>query len=368
MLQVWFSDVKDNLINNHEKIDFGKAVELTNQLEMKCRNEKKSNSSEFTVIDAKTNESLYEGIFNFGSYDYPNIYHQIKDKANKIKVDKKRQADKDFLLEKIEELTPDEMKREENIDKTLINVDKENISKLKRWQRRTVYSLAGLFLLISVFTVIWSVLQMASYEKALNNEKKQLNGNEELIEHYEKGLLGNREDVIQYLNSLDELSENQEVLLVNHFIDEEEYAKAVEKLGDDSRVETMILMNDNYDESEKVEKINAFNEEYSTNEARYDLAYFDKDYELMLNIQDVDMVLERSKMKTLAHLRLDELDEAKAELNNNNDDEMKEKVNQYEGLTTEIETLEEKIDKADKKEKKELEKELKEKKEEKSEI
>src|SRR5699024_4783112 len=127
--------------------------------------------------------------------------------------------------------------------------------KLKRWQRRTVYSLAGLFLLISVFTVIWSVLQMASYEKALNNEKKQLNGNEELIEHYEKGLLGNREDVIQYLNSLDELSENQEVLLVNHFIDEEEYAKAVEKLGDDSRVETMILMNDNYDERSEERRV-----------------------------------------------------------------------------------------------------------------
>src|SRR5699024_7199076 len=196
---------------------------------------------------------------------------KIKEKDKKIKVDKNRKADKDNILQKIEELTQDEIKLKQNIDKTLINVDKENISKLKRWQRRTVYSLAGLFLLISVFTVIWSVLQMASYEKALNNEKKQLNGNEELIEHYEKGLLGNREDVIQYLNSQDEVYENQEVLLVNHFIDEEEYAKAVEKLGDDSRVETMILMNDNYDESEKVEKINAFNEEYSTNEARYDL-------------------------------------------------------------------------------------------------
>lgn len=369
MLQVWFANVKDNLIENHEKINFNKAVELTNVLEMKCRNEKNKFSSEFTVIDSKTNDSLYEGVFNFGSYDYPNIYHQIKDKSNKIKVDKERQADKNYLLEKIEELTPEEMKREENIDKTFINIDKDNISKLKKWQRRTIYGLTTFLFIFSIMIIVWSITQMSSYEKALADGRKQLSSSESLIENYEKGLLGNKEVMIEYINNLNNLSENQEILLVNHFIDKEEYTKAVETLDDDSRAETMILMNDNYDKETKIKKIKDFNEEYSTNEARYDLAYFDKDYELMLNIQDVDMIVERSKMKTNAHLKLDQLDEAKAELKNNNDEEMKDKIEQYEALTTEIDTLKEKYDKEkNKKKKKKLKKELEEKEKEKIEL
>src|SRR5699024_7445102 len=126
--------------------------------------------------------------------------------------------------------------------------------------------------------------------------------------------------------------------------------------------------NDKYDRDTKVSKIKEFNELYSTNEARFDLAYFDSDYELMLNIQDVNMVSKRSRMKTRAYIKLDQLDEAKEELKNNNDEHTKEMVEKYEILTTEIDTLKEKIDKEkDKKAKKKLESELKEKEKERNE-
>jgi len=369
LLKVWFSNVEDNLITNHEKIDFQKGVELTNELEMKCRNEQITMSSEFTVIDDNTNESLYTGVFNFGSYDYPNIYHQIKDKANKIKVDKSKQSDKNYLLEKIEELTSDELKREEKIDKTLINIEKDNISKLKKWQRRTIYSLMMFFLITSIMLTVWSITQMASYEKALNQGRQEVETKKNLIAEYENALQGDEESLIEYLQEQDDLSENQEVLLVNHFINESEYKKAVKILGDNSRTETMILMNDKYDRDTKVSKIKEFNELYSTNEARFDLAYFDSDYELMLNIQDVNMVSKRSRMKTRAYIKLDQLDEAKEELKNNNDEHTKEMVEKYEILTTEIDTLKEKIDKEkDKKAKKKLESELKEKEKERNEL
>lgn len=369
LLKVWFSNVEDSLITNHEKLDFSKAVELTNELEMKYRKQKNKISSEFTVIDEKTNKGLYTGVFNFGSYDYPNIYHQIKDRANKIRVDKKSESDKNFLLEKIEELTTEEMKVKENIDKTLINIDKENVSKLKKWQRRTIYTMTGVLSFILIMVTVWSFTQMANYEKALSDGREQLNNSEKLVEEYETALQGNKESLIEHLLTLDNLTKKQEVLIVNYYVDKGEYGKAVNVLDDDSRTETMILMNQNYDRPTKINKIKEFSEEYSTNEARFDLAYFDKDYELMLNIKGVDMVTERSKMKTLAHLRLGQLDEAKIELKNNNDESVQEKLEKYEALVTEIDTLKEKIDKeSNEKEENKLKETLKQKEEEKNKL
>src|SRR5699024_4837481 len=207
------------------------------------------------------------------------------------------------------------------------------------------------FLITSIMLTVWSITQMASYEKALNQGRQEVETKKNLIAEYENALQGDEESLIEYLQEQDDLSENQEVLLVNHFINESEYKKAVKILGDNSRTETMILMNDKYDRDTKVSKIKEFNELYSTNEARFDLAYFDSDYELMLNIQDVNMVSKRSRMKTRAYIKLDQLDEAKEELKNNNDEHTREMVEKYEILTTENDTLKEKIDKKKKKKK-----------------
>ncbi|QFG00399.1 hypothetical protein PB01_17190 [Psychrobacillus glaciei] len=62
-------------------------------------------------------QDLYKGIFNFGSYDYTNIYHQIKHKSSRIRVDKERQVDTLYLLEQLEKLTPEEFKKEEKVAK-----------------------------------------------------------------------------------------------------------------------------------------------------------------------------------------------------------------------------------------------------------
>lgn len=369
MLKIWFSNVKDNMIKNHERIEFNEAVKLTHELEKKCRKEEDQFSSDFTVINEETNEALYSGTFHFGSYDYPNVYQQIKDKSERIKVSKQKQIEKNFLLEKIEELTDPVFKEKEKIDKTIINLDRKRISKLKSWQRRTLYTIGTVSFFLLVLTATTFLLQKIQYEQALKDGKGIVEEKEELIKFYEKGLLGNKNEMVEHLLEGDTLTENQEVLLANHYIEQDEFDKAVDILESPSKVETLILTKKGYNNETKAKKIKAFDEVYSTNEARFDLAYFNNEFELMLKIPEVDMILDRSIMKTRAHLKLDQLDEAKAELKNNNDENMKEKISKYEILVSEIDTLEEKKKKAKKKkEKNKINKELKKKKEEKSKL
>lgn len=356
MLQVWFASVDDNSITNHKRLNFSEAVKLTDELERKCRDEKRVTSSEFTVIDGRNNKTLYVGIFEFGSYEFPNIYHQIKENSIKIKVDKRSQADKEYLLEKIEELTPEEFKREEIIDKTLINLDKDKISRLKKWQRVTIYSFTSLVTIAFLILLTVFILEKVQYENVLAEGRNRLDGSEELNKKYEKALLGNEEELLEYLSDK-KLSENQEVLLTRYHINEGDYKTATKTMNNDpSKVETMILTDSSYDEAKKITKIKEFNEEYPTNEARYDIAYFEKDYELMLNLPDLDMTIERSKMKTRALIKLGKTDEAKAELKNNNDKELKEVIEKYEVLRAEISTLEEKLEQENKEKKKDKDK------------
>ena len=344
MLQVLFSSIEDNLIPHNVRIDFSEVVSMTHDLELKCRDEKRVISSDFKVIASETDTILYRGVFNFGSYDYPNIYHQVKEMTQHIKVNKKNLADKTYLLEQIEELTPDEYKEEETIDKTLVNLDKSKISKLKKWQRVVVYSFTtlttvGLVVLGSSF-----LLQKAQYEDALSKGRKLVQENEGMVEVYESALLGNKEELEVYFEG-ENLNENQQHILVDMYLKENKYDKAVELLGDPVEVETIILNDDFWQNGEvKINKIKEFNELYPTNEARYDLAYFEKEYELMLNLPTINMTAKRSRMKTYALMKLGKIDEAKVELNNNNDEKLTEKIDRYEILKAEIKTLTEKLD------------------------
>lgn len=370
MLQVLFSSVEDNLIPNHTRLDFDKVVALTHELEMKCRDDKKVMSSEFTVISTETETTLYVGTFNFGSYDYPNIYHQIKEMSQHIKVDKKNQADKTYLLEQIEKLTPDEYKKEEKIDKTLVNLDKSKISKLKKWQRIVIYSLATLASVGLIVVSLSFVFQKVQYEQALAEGRNVVDQQDELIKNYESALLGEQDELKGYLEGK-QVNDNQKLILVDMYLKANEYEKAVSLMGDPVEVETYILNSDYWvDGKDKLEKLQEFNELYPTNEARFDITFFQKEYELMLELPPVNMAAKRSKMKTYALMKLDKIDEAKAELNNNNDEELKEKLDKYEILKAEISTLTEQLDREkeakeeDKKVIKELTNELNEKKEE----
>lgn len=367
-MEVIFYNVPDSRIKNFEKMPFDEAVKLSQKVEFHCRDERVHFSSEYQVLgdDGKV---YYRGTFDFGSYDYPNIYQKIKHMVNRIKVDKEYQAEKIYLLEQIEKLTPDEYKKEEKIDKLLINLDRSQVSKLKKWQRRTIYTIGSIGITGFLMTGFLFFVQKDSYEKALADGRNQLTELENINETYEIAILGDDQEMIKGLESMkkDNLDENQIQILVYSYIENNEFKKAVDLLDDDVKAETMLLTS-SMEKEKKIEKIKAFNETYPTNEARYDLAYLEGDWELMLNIENVMMNVKRSEMKTYALLKLGKIEDAKLELNNNSNEELAQKINQYEVITAEIKTLEEKYEILDKDqnadEAKEIEEQLATKKEE----
>lgn len=339
-MKVIFYNIPASRIRNFEQMSFDEAVRLSHKVEHDCRDEKIQFTSEFQVLD-DDNKIYYKGTFEFGSYDFPNIYHKIKSMVNRIKVDKRHQADKLYLLDQIEKLTPAEYKKEEKVDKLLINLDRKKVSKLKRWQRKTVYTLGAVGMTGFLLTGFLFFVQKDSYERALADGRNQLEQSQELKEIYEGAILGDKKEMISNLEKLnnEKLTDNQIQILFFEYISKNEFEKAVELFdGDYIQAETMIITS-TLSKEEKKEKITAFNEIYPTNEARYDLAYIEGNWELMLNIQNVTMNVKRSEMKTYALLKVGKIDEAKLELNNNSNDKLSEKITKYEVLTAEIKTL-----------------------------
>lgn len=353
-MQVIFYNVPDKRITNFEKMPFAEGVKLSQEVERITREEKKKFTSEYQVLDAD-GTAYYQGQFNFGSYEFANIYHSIMSKSNNIKVKKEHQADKLYLLEQIDLLTPEEYKKEEQIDKTFINLDKSNISRLKNWQRKTIYIVGSLSVIALLMTGFTYFSQQTEYESALQDGRNQLEESKKVSEVYENFILKENENLVAELSTVAELNENQIKILVNEHVKNDEFEQAVSLLqGDHIQVETLILES-NYNGEEKKNKIEAFNEVFPSNEARYDIAYLDEEYELMLNIPNIIMNVKRSEMKTYALIKLGKIDEAKVELNNNSDEDLAEKITKYEVITAEIATLQKQYDLLKKDEKKEKE-------------
>jgi len=213
-MKVIFYNVPNSKIKNFELMSFAEAVKLSHKIEHECRKEKEQFTSEFQVL-GDNNKVYYRGTFEFGSYEFPNIYHKIKNMANRIKVDKQFQADKLYLLDQIEKLTPEKYKKEEKVDKFLAKVDKSQISKLKGWQRKSVYAIAVLGLTGSLVTGFTYVVQKDNYEKALADSGEELKQSQELIAIYESALMGDKNEMFAKLEQLDKkkLTDNQVQIL-----------------------------------------------------------------------------------------------------------------------------------------------------------
>ena len=343
MLQVvFFNSGNTEKIKNFYHISFNEAVVLTENIERECRKEKQSFQAEFQVTDVNGNVH-YHGLFTFGSYDYQNIYHQINVTAPQIKLKKDKEHERQFLLDQIEKLTPVAYKEIEIIDKTFINLQKTNISKLKKWQRTLFYLLAPAASFGCIAFAFLFNVQQSDFNAQITSEIEKAEVNKQLIEHYELVLQGNKESFVTYLEALNaenKLTENQQILLINEYLLAGAYDKAIAINNDIIYVETLLLANKELSDTVKADKIAAFNELYPTNEARFDLAYFEKNYELLLNVENVNMTVQRSEMKTYAYLKLGKIEEAKKELNNNSNNTLSEKIVRYEILAAEIKTLE----------------------------
>src|SRR5699024_10016820 len=101
--------------------------------------------------------------------------------------------------------------------------------------------------------------------------------------------------------------------------------------------------------NKSIDVLKAFHEEHPTKEGKFDIAYESEDYETVLSIQGVENTVARRKKRTYAYLKTGATEKAKEELENNNDDKYKKKINKYELIKTEMNELDEKWESAKKK-------------------
>lgn len=357
MLYVVFTQLNHSKIQKYEKIPFDEAVKLSAELEMEMRRNKEKVPGVFSVIDSDNdNEALYAGTFNFGSYFAPNLYMHIMKNLPKIKrFGNKEKANKQIeFMRQMDNLISDDYKQEEDIDEQLFqNVDKDKISHLKKWQRWTVYVLGLFFAIAFVGTLSFFFIQIAAINADYHAMEKQLSSKEKSNNYYADALLGDEDKLKKYLSTKNNKLTDQEKKLSAMFLaNDEEYEKLVQLYnGDAKKVANFLSKN------AEMDKLKAFNEEYPTNEAKFDIAYADKDYDKALSIDNYDVTPERSKKKTYAFLKTGKLDEAKKELENNNDEDLQKKVTKYEDLDKKINDLNDKIKNDSKKDKRKHKKE-----------
>lgn len=336
MLFVRFTDVPDTRIPNYDRLPFIEAVVATHDLHQALSEEGTSCSGDFRLFDQK-DELLYRGTFTFGTEGtYPNLYHQVKDRVQRIRTKKEDNAKKLWLLDEIEAETPDNYKRQSV--KPITTVSSTYQSRLTRLQRRLIYGAAAAGILFtSLFTAAqWFIDKEAHAEQVTGGEQAWLDA-------YEQALQGEESSLIDLLERKDR-SEEEDTLLVDLYLVEGEDQKALELTDDSILIETKLAGLELSD-TEKLERLQDFQASHPTNEGAFDIAVLERDHEIVAKTDNVEWTAPRISAKVTAYLYLGDIKSANEWAPKTNDPDVQVKIDKYQDITATIDGLNEKLKK-----------------------
>lgn len=221
----------------------------------------------------------------------------------------------------------------------LLNLNVSRISRLKKWQRRSIYALTGLLGLGLIGTIFYMVMIVAQYDVAYSKEQNKVAAQNKQLDIYEQGLLGKHDVLLDYFKATKtNLSDEEKKIYANLLLKDKKYKELVSLYNNDSGyIATMISKQGD------INALRAFHKDFPSNESTFDLLYADKKYKELLAVKDVDMTVKRSEMKTYALMKTGKIEEANAELANNNNKDLKAKITQYEKLSKELKEFNEAI-------------------------
>ncbi|WP_214891412.1 hypothetical protein [Exiguobacterium sp. s142] len=336
MLFVRFTDVPDTRIPNYERLTFAEAVVATHDLQQTLSEEGMSCSGDFRLFDQK-DELLYRGTFTFGTEGtYPNLYHQVKDRVQRIRTKKEDNAKKLWLLDEIEAETPDDYKRQSVKSNPIISSTYQ--SRLTRLQRRLIYGAATAGILFtSLFTATqWFIDKEAHAEQVTGGEQAWLDA-------YDQALQGKESSLIQLLERKDR-SEEEDALLVDLYLAEGDDQKALELTDDPILIETKLAGLDLSDQ-EKLERLRNFQVSHPTDEGAFDIATLERDHETVAKTENVEWTAPRVSAKVTAYLYLGDIESANDWASKTNDTAVQVKIDKYQDSTATIDRLNEKLKK-----------------------
>lgn len=336
MLFVRFTDVPDTRIQNYERLTFAEAVIATHELHQTRSEEGTNCSGDFRLFDQK-DELLYRGTFTFGTGGtYPNLYHQVKDRVQRIRTKKEDNAKKLWLLDEIESETPDDYKRPSAKSNPIVSSTYQ--SRLTRLQRRLVYGAATVGIL---FTSLFTATQWFIDKEA---HAEQVTGGEQVwLDAYDQALQGEEASLINLLERKDR-SEEEDALLIDLYLAEGKDQKALELTDDPILIETKLAGLD-LSNQEKLERLQNFQASHPTDEGAFDLAVLERDHETVAKTENVEWTAPRVSAKVTAYLFLKDIESANEWASNTNDSAVQEKVDTYQDITATIDELNEKLKK-----------------------
>ncbi|KDN57645.1 hypothetical protein [Exiguobacterium sp. AB2] len=336
MLFVRFTDVPDTRIQNYERLPFAEAVVATHDLHQALSKEGTSCSGDFRLFDQK-DELLYRGTFTFGTEGtYPNLYHQVKDRVQRIRTKKEDNAKKMWLLDEIESETPDDYKRQSV--KPITTVSSTYQSRLTRLQRRLIYGAATAGILFtSLFTAAhWFIDKEAHAEQVTGGEETWLDA-------YEQALQGEESSLIALLEQKNR-SEEEDILLVDLYLAEGADQKALELTDDPILIATKLGGLD-LSGKEKLERLQDFQTSHPTDEGAFDIAALEQDHETVAKTENVEWTAPRVSAKVTAYLSLGDIQSANEWASKTSNPAVQEKIDEYQSITTTIDGLNEKLKK-----------------------
>ena len=347
MLFVRFTDVPKDAFPNYERLPYEKALLLSTQIHQEAQQANERFASEFRIFD-DTDQLVYKGTFQFGDPTYQNLYLQLKDRIPRIRIRKEDATKKILLLENLERLTPESYK---TMTTSAIqhHTDATHVSRLRRGQRRIIYGVSGVsLLLLGVLSVVQLVQpDPPSDVQAATSEWQPL---------YEAALMGEPDPLVERLEKRQSLNNEQQQFLITQYVEKQDYDQAVAVTNDPIDVETIIMQSKQFD-SKRQKTLQAFQGVHPTDEGTFDLAILQKDYKRAVSLQDVEMTTARQEAKTRAYIALKDVTKAQESVKKVPNKELKQQVATLVQLDDEIQALEDqKRQLSEKKDKGELEK------------
>lgn len=348
MLFVRFTDVPKDAFPNYERLPYEEALLLSTQVHQESQQANERFSSEFRIFD-DADQLVYKGMFQFGDPIYPNLYLQLKDRIPRIRIRKEDATKKILLLENLERLTPKSYK---TMTTSVIQQQPNatHVSRLRRGQRRLVYGVSGVSLLLLGALSVVQLVQPdpPSGVQAETSDWQPL---------YEAALMGETGPLVERLEKRKSLNDEQQQFLITQYVEEQEYDQAVSVTKDPIDVETIIVQSKRF-ATNRQDTLQAFQAVYPTDEGTFDLAILQKDYRRAVSLTGVEMTTARQEAKTRAYIALKDVTKAKESVRTVQDEKLKEQVATFVRLDEEIKALEDQKRQLSEKEDKEALKKL----------
>ncbi|MCP1452273.1 hypothetical protein [Priestia megaterium] len=352
MLSVMFIKSETKELKPFQKLSIPEACEITETVETQYRRTRKKVHADFFILDEEDQE-VYAGTLSIGSGHARHVVDHIKKKLSSLKMDDIQEARKRSFVEQLEKEVPDHLKTTDG--SFSLEEEKENhmqttqTSVLSTRNRRLIYGGGILSLLILSATCFSTVATSQDRAETIQDLQKQVKLERKITGTYERALLGDSQEALKQLSSIDEqsLTNEQKNVYMSLLVDQKKYKEAVKLQGNHPEVvESMISKKGD------VNELKRFQQTFPSPNGAFDLAYHEQRWEDMMSQSGVDMTDKRYEMKAYGYLKLDKVKEAKEEAAHIQSQDLNQKIETYEKTKKEIEDTKKQVEEENKKDKK----------------